>query len=346
MDQTSRVGGGRGALLRSLSARNPHSARLWAAIALMTTIVTCLASDAATTGGLHAATILAVLGLGALSALLLALPVERTARLVVLAPLAGVGAVVWLDLLSRDAGVTGQVFFVVPVVWAGAQLRFAGAALVTLATLVGEAVVVFSFLPVEQAVIDFAYLAVLLLLVGGVLTRAGVVQERLVERLRVQASVDPLTGLVTRRVLDSATQAALHATGTASLVVIDLVRLKTVNDTFGHLGGDAALAHVAALITGECRETDVVARMGGDELAVLMLDCSAEIAVRRAQSFVDVVRATPLRLPGGAVVPLSISAGLSSLTHGVSRAEDLYASADSALYEAKRSGRGRLARAA
>jgi diguanylate cyclase (GGDEF)-like protein len=86
--------------------------------------------------------------------------------------------------------------------------------------------------------------------------------------------------------------------------------------------------------------------MGGDELAVLMLDCSAETATRRAQSFVDVVRHTPLQLPGGVVVPLSISAGLSSMTLGVTRAEDLYARADSALYEAKRAGRDRLAHAA
>lgn len=344
--KTLRDDGRARALLRSLSARNPRSARVWAAVALMTTIVTCLVSGAASTAGLHTAKIVALLGLGALSAVLLSLPVERTAPLVVLAPIAGVGAVVWLDWLSQDAGVTGQVFFVVPVVWAAAQLRVAGAAVVMVATLVGEAVVVFTFLPVDQAATDYAYLTVLLLLVGGVLTRAGVTQERLVEQLRIQAGVDPLTGLVTRRVLDSATEAAVHSTGNAALVVIDLDRFKVVNDTFGHLGGDAALAHVANLLTGCCRDGDVVARMGGDELAVLMLDCPDETATRRAQSFVDVVRATPLTLPGGVVVPLSISAGLSSLTRGVTRAEDLYARADSALYEAKRSGRDRLARAA
>jgi diguanylate cyclase (GGDEF)-like protein len=346
VDSTPRTVGRKGALLRSLSARNPRSARLWAAVALMTTIVTCLVSGAATMGGLHSAKIIALLGLGALSAVLLGLPVERTAPLVVLAPIAGVGTVVWLDVLSQDAGVTGQVFFVVPVVWAAAQLRFAGALVVMVATLTGEAVVVFTFLPTDQAATDYAYLTVLLLLVGGVLTRAGATQERLVEQLRLQAGVDPLTGLVTRRVLDSATEAAVRATGNTALVVIDLDRFKAVNDTFGHLGGDAALAHVANLLTGCCRDGDVVARMGGDELAVLMLDCSAETATRRAQSFVDVVRHTPLQLPGGVVVPLSISAGLSSMTLGVTRAEDLYARADSALYEAKRAGRDRLAHAA
>jgi diguanylate cyclase (GGDEF)-like protein len=313
----------------------------------MTTIVTCLVTGAATMGGLHTAKIVALLGLAALSALLLGLPVERTAPVIVLAPVAGVGVIVWLDLLSRDAGVTGQVFFVVPVVWAAAQLRLAGAAIVMVATLTGEAVVVFRFLPFDRAVTDFAYLTVLLLLVGGVLARAGATQERLVEQLRIQASIDPLTGLVTRRVLDSATERAVqHAAENATLVVIDLDRFKAVNDTHGHLGGDAALAHVASLLTGSCRETDVVARMGGDELAVLMLDCPTETAARRAQSFVDAVRANPLRLPGGVLVPLSVSAGLSALSQAVHRAEDLYASADSALYEAKRTGRDRLARAA
>ncbi|ABS01590.1 diguanylate cyclase (GGDEF)-like protein [Kineococcus radiotolerans] len=334
-------------MLRSLSARDPRSARAWAALALMVTIATCLLTNLVTFGALHAPELTATLGLAAVSAVLLGVPAERAAPLVVLAPLAGVAAVVWLDLLSRDAGVTGQVFLVVPVIWAAAQLRPGGTAVVALATVVGEAVVAFSILPPGEAAAVFAYVTVFTLLVAGVLTRGGVIQERLVEQLRVQAGTDPLTGLVTRRVLDAATDRAVRARGCeGALVVIDLDRFKTVNDTHGHLGGDAALAHVAALLTARCRPGDVVARMGGDELAVLMLDCPADVAVRRAQCFVDAVRDEPLRLPGGTVVPLSISAGLTPLSPAVTGAQDLYARADSALYAAKRAGRDRLARAA
>jgi len=336
----------RDALLRSLSARNARSARVWAAVALMVTILTNVGTGLLANGRpgaeLGVAAVLAVF-----SALLFRLPVAVAAPMVVLAPLAGTASIVWLDLMSRDAGITGQVFFIVPVIWAAAQLRLAGALVVTVATVLGEALVVFTLLPAAQALTDFAYLTVLLALICGVLVRAGANQERLVEKLREQARIDPLTGLVTRRVLDSATEGIVAGLGgEASLVVIDLDRFKSINDTHGHLGGDAALAHVAALLQSTCRESDIVARMGGDELAVLMLDCPPGIAGRRAQSFVDLVRDNPLRLPGGVCVPLSISAGLASLDSSASRAEDLYARADHALYEAKRAGRGRLAEAA
>lgn len=336
----------RAALLRSLSARNPRSARVWAAVALMVTILTNVGAGAFLTGSLRAPDLLAAASLVVVSVVLLRTSVERAAPLVVIAPLAGTATIVWMDLLTADAGITGQVFFVVPVIWAAAQLRLAGALLVTVATTAGEALVVFTVLPAHEAVIDFAYLTVVFVLVCGVLSRAGANQERLVERLREQASIDPLTGLWTRRVLDSATEQVVAAGAPdAALVVIDLDRFKVINDTHGHLGGDAALAHVASILSGRCRDGDLVARMGGDELAVLMLDCPPETAARRAQAFVDVVRDNPLLLPGGVVVPLSISAGLASSSIRTRRAEDLYACADSALYEAKRSGRGRFAAA-
>jgi diguanylate cyclase (GGDEF)-like protein len=345
--RTPRTATGVAVVLRSLSPRNVRSARVWAAVALMATVATSLASGYAVTGVLDVPGLVTAAALGTVAAVLLGLPAERAAPFVVLAPLAGVVAVVWLDLLTRDAGITGQVFLVVPVMWAAAQLRVGGTAVVTAATVAGEGVVVFALLPRAEALLDFAYVTVLLLLVAGFLTRAAATQERLVEQLRVQADTDPLTGLVTRRVLDAATERALRTgRGEATLVVIDLDRFKTVNDTHGHLGGDAALVHVAALLTDRCREGDLVARMGGDELAVLMLDCSAEIAVRRAQALVDAVRETPLRLPGGTVVPLSISAGSTPLSPAVGGAQELYARADSALYAAKRAGRDRLARAA
>ncbi|MEZ0163234.1 GGDEF domain-containing protein [Kineococcus sp. LSe6-4] len=333
-------------LLRGISARDPRSARVWAVVALMATVLTNVVSGAVEVRGVPVLEVAGALALAALSAVLLRVSVDRAGPLIVLAPLAGVATIVWLDLATHDAGVTGQVFFIVPVVWAAAQLRTGGVAIVTAATIAGEGVVVWTLLEPRQAATDFAYLTVVFLLVSGVLTRAAAAQERLVDRLREQASIDPLTGLWTRRVLDTATARAVqHRVAEASLVIIDLDRFKTINDTYGHLGGDAALTHVAELLTGHCREADVVARMGGDELAVLMLDCPREIAAHRAQQFVDAVRSTPLHLPGGALVPLSISAGLATLSPSATRAEDLYASADAALYVAKRAGRGRLSAA-
>ena len=331
--------------LASLGARNPRSARAWAAVALLATSVTCVGSSWFATGELRWPELLATGSLVALSAALLLLPVVVTAPLVVLAPLSGTATVLWLDLVSRDAGLTGRVFFTVPVIWAASQLRAGGTVVVTAATIAADAVVAATLLPREEAVTTFAYTTTLLVLVAGTLARGAWKQDRLVEQLRRQARTDPLTGLVTRRVLDAATERVAAAGSPAALVVIDIDRFKCVNDTYGHLGGDAALAHVAGLLAAHCRERDVVARTGGDELAVLMPDCPPAVAVERAERFVEAVREAPLVLPGGQLVPLSISAGLAAVPGDARAAHDLYASADSALYAATRAGRDRLARA-
>jgi diguanylate cyclase (GGDEF)-like protein len=161
----------------------------------------------------------------------------------------------------------------------------------------------------------------------------------------MQAAIDHLTGLVTRRVLDDATRSAISGaaaqTGTA-LVLIDIDRFKIINDTYGHPVGDDALTHVASVLTGLSRTQDVVARMGGDELAVLMPGCTYDVAVVRAEEFVDAVRDTPLRIHDGSLVGLSISAGVAHAPRHAYQVRDLYSSADMALYQAKRDGRDRV----
>lgn len=335
------------AVVRSLSPRNPRSAQRWAGGTLVVSVLTNLLVQGLTSAdGTNTITVVTTAVVLAVAAVVLRLPAERVAPWVVTVPLLGVAVIVLLDLPSRDAGVTGQVFFVVPVIWAATHLRVAGIVLVTAVTVAGEGIVVFTLLPTSQATVEFCYLSVLMVLLAAVLGRAAAQQERLVEQLRVLATVDPLTGLVTRRVLDDVTTRLHELPGVrATLVVLDLDRFKTINDEHGHLGGDAALHHVGTLLTARSREGDVVARMGGDELAVLMPGCSGDDAVRRAQSFVDAVRENPLRLPDGTVVPLSVSAGMAPLTTRDSADGDPYARADAALYEAKRAGRDRLATA-
>ncbi len=197
-----------------------------------------------------------------------------------------------------------------------------------------------------RAITELAYVGTTLTLTAAVLARAGVVQDRLVAELRRPAVIDPLTGLATRRVLDDATRIALTAAqarvGTA-LVIIDVDRFKAVNDTYGH--GVEALTHVVRILTGRSRGHDVVARMGGDELAVLVPGCGYDAAMRRAEDFVAAVNTTPLLLPGGVTVPLSISAGAAHVPENAAGAGNLYSTADAALYAAKRSGRGRVERA-
>jgi diguanylate cyclase (GGDEF)-like protein len=330
--------------MEALGPRHPHSARLYAAVMVVAATAAFLAAaltDQAF-GPLH---VITALILSAVAAALVALPARRAMFLCVLTPLIGVAAIAVLDVGTRDAGITGQIFFCLPVLYAATQLRVAGGILVTISAIAGESAVVLLLLPHREAVTDLLHLGTTLALIAAVLLRAGVVQDRLIAQLRRQAAIDPLTGLVTRRVLDEATQSAIsgaEAQVGTSLVMIDVDRFKVLNDTYGHVVGDDALSHIARLLTDTARAHDVVARMGGDELAVLMPGCSYDVAVRRAEQFVALVRDTPLLLPGGASIALSISAGASHAPQHGARPRTLYASADAALYIAKRGGRDQV----
>ncbi|MEV4141910.1 GGDEF domain-containing protein [Dactylosporangium sp. NPDC049742] len=252
----------------------------------------------------------------------------------------GCGSIVLLDLGTGNAGVTGLLYFYLPVLFAAVHLRIPGVVAVTAAALAGEAVVALSLLPVGDAALDLAFVGSTLTLMAAALARAGVAQDRLVGRLRRLADVDPLTGLATRRILDDAVQRAVDRDAAeTALVLIDVDWFKEINDTYGHAVGDDALTHIAATLCERCRAVDVVARLGGDELAVLMPGCSFDLAAARAKDFVDAVRARPLTLPDGRVVPVSISAGAAHAPSQAHTARDLYTSADAALYAAKRARR-------
>jgi diguanylate cyclase (GGDEF)-like protein len=82
--------------------------------------------------------------------------------------------------------------------------------------------------------------------------------------------------------------------------------------------------------------------MGGDELAVLLPDCPADVAVRRANEVLDAVRTAPLVLSGGTLLAISVSLGVAHAPSHALGLEQLYAAADAALYAAKRGGRGRV----
>jgi diguanylate cyclase (GGDEF)-like protein len=331
--------------LEALGPRHPRSARLFAAVIVVVATGVFLATAALSAQATRSLHVITALVLSALAAALVLLPTPKTMILCVLTPLIGVAAIVVLDAGTRDAGISGQIFFCLPVLYAATQLRVAGGILVTVTAVAGEAAVVLMLLPQGQAFSDLVHVGTTLTLTALVLTRAGVVQDRLVAQLRRLAAIDPLTGLVTRRVLDEATQAAITGAGAqvgTALVMIDVDRFKDINDTYGHAVGDDALSHIAAILADNSRAHDVVARMGGDELAVLMPGCTYEVAVRRAQELVALISSNPLPLPGGASVALSISAGASYVPQHGGLPEGLYASADAALYIAKRAGRGRV----
>jgi diguanylate cyclase (GGDEF)-like protein len=335
------------------AAREPESARHSAVLMIAAAGVVLAAF---TSFGPNAASVLTrtatwssvVLLLG-LAVAVRRLPAERLDRsgAWVAVPLGGVVLICGMNLLTRDVSAAAQAFLAFPVIWCANHLRRAAVTAVTAVALVGDGIVLFRLQPAEGAASDLAFFGTVLVVVAVVLVRAGDEQERLVAVLQQQASIDSLTGLVNRRVLDDALDRALHrpaGSAGAALVLVDVDSFKSINDEHGHPVGDDALVHVASLLRSVVRTGDaVLSRMGGDELAVLLPECAADVAVRRAGEIWEAVRGTPLHLPDGTLLALSVSLGVAHAPSHATGLEELYAAADAALYAAKRGGRDRVA---
>ena len=306
----------------------------------------------------HAADATALMIGGGVVALVIALAVlaryfnEANRVAWAVSPLLAVAAIAVVDLLTNDASVAAQIVFLFPTLYGASQLRVAGSIVMTVASLIGEIVVVASQLPARAAFVDAGYVSAALVTTAFLLTLATERQARLVARLEQMAAVDPLTGLVTRGVLDEAATAALSGASNhqgTSLILLDVDDFKTINDSYGHPTGDAVLVELAGLIVRRTREEDVVCRLGGDEIAVLLPGCSREVARRRAEDLLADVRAHAFSVDGGHGDGDTLAVGISvGLAHAPTDADDLrslYAAADGALYEAKRGGRGRMAEA-
>ena len=162
---------------------------------------------------------------------------------------------------------------------------------------------------------------------------SGRERERLVARLEALAATDPLTGLANRRTWDEGLSRALVlAQGEpVSVAMLDLDHLKALNDARGHHAGDQALADSAAAWKAELRPGDLLARIGGDEFALLLTACP----LARALEVIE--RLHPLTAAG-----LTCSAGVVQWD-GRESAERLLQRADALLYQAKRAGRARTA---
>ena len=272
---------------------------------------------------------------------------RRTPSLVAwaLGPLAAVAAIVGVDLITADASVAAQIFFFFPTLYGASQLPRAGAIVMTAASLVGESIVVISLLPVREAVIDIGYVTAALVTTAVILIRSGERQAELIDTLRRQAAIDTLTGLATRRVLDEAAQSAIsgsHSVEGTSLILLDVDAFKSINDRYGHPGGDEVLVQLADLLVKSARHDDVVCRIGGDEMALLLPGCSVSSLRRRAHQIVDDVRAREFVLADGQSLTVSVSVGLAHAPTDAVDLRTLYVKADQTLYDAKRSGRNRV----
>ncbi|SEM16359.1 diguanylate cyclase (GGDEF) domain-containing protein [Halomonas daqiaonensis] len=196
----------------------------------------------------------------------------------------------------------------------------------------------------ERLTLAVAVLLLLLLLAVGAVMLMLLHLYRQRETMRLQSRTDELTGLSNRRWLREMAEQAFdrwrrHG-APLSLILLDLDHFKRINDDFGHPLGDAVLVAFARALEREVRRIDTVARMGGEEFAILMPDSDMAGAQHLAERILRATRAMPL--PGPAADRrLTVSIGVVEVADetGFDR---LYSRADQLLYQAKKSGRDRV----
>jgi diguanylate cyclase (GGDEF)-like protein len=158
-------------------------------------------------------------------------------------------------------------------------------------------------------------------------------------------TVDGLTQVHNRRYFDEAIERELSRCRryqrALSLMLIDVDHFKKINDTFGHLAGDAVLKEVAAAIRKRIRREDLIARYGGEEFAVLSPEIDHRGVVQLAQKVRKLIEAHEFRFDGTSI-PVTISCGTATLGKKSDDAQALIARADEKLYEAKEGGRNRV----
>jgi diguanylate cyclase (GGDEF)-like protein/PAS domain S-box-containing protein len=170
--------------------------------------------------------------------------------------------------------------------------------------------------------------------------------KRLEAELVEMATTDFLTGLFNRRNFMARMAAELDRLKRfdiphAAVLMLDLDHFKRVNDNFGHAVGDAVLKHFATLVRDELRKIDTGGRVGGEEFAILLLGADLTAARQFAERLRAKVADTPL-VHEGQSIPVTVSIGIATLDADDSSADAALTRADTALYEAKRTGRNRV----
>jgi diguanylate cyclase (GGDEF)-like protein len=163
------------------------------------------------------------------------------------------------------------------------------------------------------------------------------------EALREQATHDGLTGLLNRTsILDKLDEELSRASRDASpvsVLMVDLDRFKSINDTRGHLAGDAVLREAARRLKSAARRYDSVGRYGGEEFLVVLPGCDLDDAVLQAERMREAIGGTPFLLP---CQPVAVTASLGVACSSRCSPATLVREADDALYLAKADGRNRV----
>ncbi|HEY2770679.1 MAG TPA: GGDEF domain-containing protein [Solirubrobacteraceae bacterium] len=189
-------------------------------------------------------------------------------------------------------------------------------------------------------------LSIVLLLAGALLMLGRAELNRLRVAARREANRDPLTNIANRRALIRELDRHTSGRGEAErlgLVFIDLDAFKQINSVHGHAGGDAALCAVAAALDHCARSTDLVARVGGDEFAIVAPGVSPDAAQDLAQRAIAAIEsASPPELIAGLGTLTQASAGVALWPRDGADTDSLLRAADLALFAAKNAGKGRV----
>lgn len=169
---------------------------------------------------------------------------------------------------------------------------------------------------------------------------------RTYREVKRQATLDGLTGAFNRWFFDAGLQDELararRLDTSVGLLILDVDMLKKVNDEYGHVAGDQLLRSVVNVLRRNLRETDWVARYGGDEFAAVLPGCQPGQLVAMAQELHGAIRETPVRLPDGRTLRATISLGGAMFPQAAEDAAGLVEAADRAEREAKRRGGGQV----
>jgi diguanylate cyclase (GGDEF)-like protein len=171
-------------------------------------------------------------------------------------------------------------------------------------------------------------------------------EDKLVEAredLRFKATHDPLTGLFNRGVILDLLAREVDRMdregGSAVVLLVDIDNFKNINDTRGHVAGDAVLKEVACRILGSVRSYDYVGRYGGEEFLVVLNNCDESLALPRAEHIRQAIAGAPVHTAWGSI-PATMSLGvLATKDWGLRPVEEIIHEVDVALYQAKADGR-------
>jgi len=171
------------------------------------------------------------------------------------------------------------------------------------------------------------------------------VEARYHEEIYQLATIDPLTGIYNRRQFLELLERELARIAShrrpLALMIIDLDHFKSINDRHGHLAGDVVLKQVAGALVDEVREDFILARIGGEEFAIVLPEQDLAPAVAFAQHLCEAIGALELQEQAGAP-RVSVSIGVAAWSAGMASVSELLRAADEQLYRAKQGGRNRV----